>query len=99
MTLGDAPTGIRPVNEAPVIDVCRVWTKSSPVSISNLPALAGRVAVAMRPSGLPVLNTNASAAAGNGITTAANASAAIAVRAFEGSDWGVMSFLRRLVEF
>ena len=86
-----------PVKEAPVIDVCCVRTKSSPVSISNLPALMGRVAVAIRPSGLPVLKTNASAAAGNGITTAANASAAITVRAFKG-NWSVMIFLRRPVE-
>jgi len=37
--------------------------------------------VAMRLSKLPVLKTNESAAAGNGITAAANASAAIPVRA------------------
>ena len=48
----------------------------------------GRVVVAIRPSGLPVLKKNESAAAGNGTTTAANASAAIPVRAFKGmSDW------------
>src|SRR5262249_29171945 len=71
----DARIGIRPVKAAPVMTVCWVSTKSSPVSISNFPALSGRAAVAMRPSGLPVLKTNVSAAAGNGITTAANVSA------------------------
>jgi hypothetical protein len=97
ISLIDAPEGIRPVKAAPVINVCWVSTKSSPVSISNFPALSGRVAVAIRPSGLPVLKTNVSAIDGNGIITAANASAAIPVRAFEGmSDWSVMIFLRRL---
>src|SRR5215471_6659178 len=66
MLLVDAPDGIRPVKAAPVISVCCVSTKSSPVSISNFPGLSGRVAVAMRPSGLPVLKTNVSAAADNG---------------------------------
>jgi hypothetical protein len=54
MLLVDAPDGISPVKAAPVISVCCVSTKSSPVSISNFPGLSGRVAVAMRPSGLPV---------------------------------------------
>jgi hypothetical protein len=66
MSFVDAPNGIRPVKAAPVINVYWVSTKSSPVSISNFPALSGRVAVAIRPSGLPVLKTNASATAGNG---------------------------------
>src|SRR5215471_19386440 len=79
--VGDAPNGIRPVKFAPVINVCWVSTKSSPASISNFPGLWGRTAVAIRPSGLPVLKTNVSAAADNGITTAANVSAAILVRA------------------
>src|SRR3984893_331926 len=97
ISLVDAPDGIRPVKAAPVINVCWGSTKSSPVSISNFPALSGRVAVAIRPSGLPVLKTNASAAAGNGITTATNVSAAIPVRAFkEKSASSVMIFLRRL---
>ena len=34
--------------------------KSSALSISILPALSGREAVAKRPSGVPVLNENAS---------------------------------------
>src|SRR6202043_3725691 len=80
--LVDTPAGIRPVKAAPVINVSWVSGKSSPVSISNLPGLSGRVAVATRPSGLPVLKTNASAAAGNGIAIAAKVSAAIPVRAF-----------------
>jgi hypothetical protein len=57
----------------------------------------------MRPSGLPVLKTNVSAAADNGITAAANVSAALPVRAFaaipvlEGMDASsVIIFLRRL---
>jgi hypothetical protein len=37
--------------------------KSSPVSISNFPAVDGRDAVAILPSGLPVLKKNGSAAA------------------------------------
>jgi hypothetical protein len=54
------------------------------------------VAVAIRPSGLPVLKKNGSAAAGNGIIIAANASAAIPVRAFKGiSVSSVIIFLRR----
>src|SRR5215475_14978977 len=94
--LVDAPDGIRPVKDAPVISVCCVSTKSSPASISNFPGLSGRTAVAMRPSGLPVLKTNVSAAADNGIATAANVSAAIPVRALAGmSDWSIMIFLRR----
>src|SRR5262249_29617927 len=84
ISLVDAPNGIRPVKAAPVINVCWVRTKSSPVSISNFPGLSGRAAVAIRPSGVPVLKTNVSAAAANGITTAANVSAAIPVHAFEG---------------
>ena len=72
--------------------------ESSAVSVSISPGpRLGRDSVAIRPSGLPVLNVNASATAGNGITTAANVSAAIPIRAFEVmSDWSVMIFLRRL---
>ena len=69
-----APDGIRPVKAAPVINVSWVSAKSSLVSISNLPGLSGRVAVAIRPSGLPVLKMKGSEAAGNGIATAANVS-------------------------
>src|ERR1700730_329019 len=103
ISLVDAPDGIRPVKAAPVINVCWVSAKSSPVSISNFPALSGRVAVAIRPSGLPVLKTKSAAAADSGITAAANVSAAIPVRAFaaipvfEGMDASsVIIFLRRL---
>jgi hypothetical protein len=61
------------------------------------PRVSGRDAVAILPSGFPVLKKKASAAAGNGITTAANANDAIPVRAFKGmNDWSVMTFLRRL---
>jgi hypothetical protein len=85
------------VKAAPVINVSWVSAKSSLVSISNLPGLSGRVAVAIRPSGLPVLKMKGSEAAGNGIATAANVSTAIPVRAFEGiSAPSVMIFLRRL---
>src|SRR5262249_49900393 len=73
------PPVSRPVKVAPVIEVWAVRAKSSPVSISNFPALSGRAAVAILPSGLPVLKKNESAAAGNGITTAAKASAAILI--------------------
>ena len=69
--------------------------ESSAVSVSISPGpRLGRDSVAIRPSGLPVLNINASAAAGKGITTAANVSAAIPVRAFKGmSALSVMIFL------
>src|SRR4029077_8439920 len=96
ISLVDAPNGIRPVKAAPVISVCWVSTKSSPVSISNFPALSGRVAVAIRPSGLPVLKTNVSAIAGNGITAAANVSAAIPVRAFNGMSVIISSSVARV---
>ena len=71
--------------------------ESSAVSVSISPGpRLGRDSVAIRPSGLPVLNMNASAAAGNGITTAPNVSAAIPVRAFKGiSLSSIMIFLRR----
>src|SRR5215831_4726559 len=73
--------------------------KSSAVSVSIIPGPPlGRDSVAIRPSGSPVVNVNASAAAGNGITITANVSAAIPVRAFKGmNDWSVMIFLRRPV--
>ena len=77
----DGPV-IRPVKVAEVIEVWAVRPKSSPVSISNLPGVSGRDAVAILPSGFPVLKKKLSAIAGNGSTTAANASAAIPVRAF-----------------
>ena len=80
-------------------DVCWLRMKSSAVSVSISPGpRLGRDSVAIRPSGSPVLNVNASATAGNGITTAANVSAAIPLRAFKGmNDWSVMIFLRRPV--
>src|SRR5215475_1169944 len=55
---------IKPVNVALVIVVGPVRTKSSADSISNLPALSGRVAVAILPSGLPVLKKNGVAPTG-----------------------------------
>jgi hypothetical protein len=66
---------MRPVNVALVMRVCCVSTKSSAVSVSWLTPLVGpgRDAVAMRPSGLPVLKEKASARAGG----AANPAAAI----------------------
>src|SRR5690348_15833304 len=57
-----APPVNRPVNVALVTEVGEVRTKSSADSISNLPALSGRVAVAISPSGLPVLNNSAAGA-------------------------------------
>ena len=56
---------IRPVKVASVIDLPANRTKSSANSISNLPDDAGRVAVAIFPSGLPVLKKVVSAAAGS----------------------------------
>src|SRR4051794_28843688 len=49
------PVGSRPVNVALVRLVSLVKTKSSADSISSLPAEPGREAVAILPSGLPVL--------------------------------------------
>src|SRR5437868_6153851 len=50
----DAPDGISPVNVACWISVFSVSTKSSAVSIWIVPALAGRDAVPIFPSGSPV---------------------------------------------
>src|SRR5262245_39811621 len=93
------PPVSRPVKVAPVIEVWEVRPKSSPVSISNFPALSGRAAVAILPSGLPVLKKNASATAGNGAVIATKMIAAIPVRGFNKgmNDWSVMIFLRRPV--
>jgi hypothetical protein len=80
------------VKVAEVIEVCWVIAKSSPVSVSAVP---GCDVVAILVSGFPVLKKK-SAAAGNGITTAAKVSAAIPTRAFDGmSVSSVMIFLRR----
>jgi hypothetical protein len=54
----------KPVNVAWLITVCEVKSKSSADSISNLVALDGLDAVAIRPSGFPVLKEKGSAAAG-----------------------------------
>src|ERR1700758_1844841 len=51
----EAPVGSRPTNEPPVTFVAPVSTKSSAASISILPTLSGRDAMAINPSGLPVL--------------------------------------------
>src|SRR5215467_10703830 len=58
------PAGTRPVNDPPVIEVVWVRTKSSAVSISIFPGLDGREAVAIFPSGFPVLKKTLSAFAG-----------------------------------
>ena len=62
--LTEPPDVIRPVNVPLLIRVAEVRTKSSPVSISDFPPEEGRLAVAINPSGSPVLNKNGSAAAG-----------------------------------
>jgi hypothetical protein len=59
-----APVGISPVIVALVIDVGFVKTKSSAVSTSNLPADIGRLAAAIKPSGLPVLKVKEAPFAG-----------------------------------
>src|SRR5713101_1328750 len=64
MLAGVAPPVSRPVNVALVIEVGPVRTKSSADSISNLPALSGRDAVAIFPSGSPVLKKNGVAVTG-----------------------------------
>src|SRR5579862_9483759 len=58
------PVGTSPVNDPPEIEVVWVSTKSSAVSISLLPGLDGCEAVAILPSGFPVLTTTVSAFAG-----------------------------------
>src|SRR5437867_12077840 len=63
-----APPLSSPVNVALVIEVGPVMTKSSADSISNLPALSGRDAVAIFPSVLPVLKKNDVAAAGTAVS-------------------------------
>jgi hypothetical protein len=94
--VGVLPPVSNPVKVAPVIEVWEVRAKSSPVSISNFPALSGRAAVAMRPLGLPVLKKKVSANTGNGITAATNVSAAIPFRVFEMRALSDMIFLRCL---
>src|SRR5215467_12400690 len=59
-----APPVSNPTNVALLITVSEVKKKSSPVSISNFPADEGRDAVAILPSGSPVLKMKGSAAAG-----------------------------------
>jgi hypothetical protein len=84
------------VKDAEVIETCWVRTKSSAVSVSVTPE-PGCDVVAILPSGSPVLKKKPSAIAGNGATNAANVSAAIPVRAFNGINVSsVMVFLRRL---
>src|SRR3954451_14905249 len=61
----DAPPVSNPVKMALVIRVELVRTKSSADSISILPPAPGRVAVAILPSGSPVLKKNGAAAAGS----------------------------------
>ena len=55
--------------------MCVLWvrTKSSADSISGRPGLSGRDAVAIRPSGLPVLKKNGSAQAGETARIASDA--------------------------
>ena len=60
---------IKPVNVALPIGVGEVRSKSSADSISNLPALCGRDAVAMKLVTLPVLKDNGSAAAGSAVSS------------------------------
>src|ERR1700722_11053916 len=64
MSLMGAPE-ISPVKVASVIEVACVRAKSSADSISNFPTLDGREAVAIFPSGSPVLKKVVSAAAGS----------------------------------
>jgi hypothetical protein len=59
------------MNEASVMFVGRVVTKSSAVSVSSLPVLAVRDRVAIWPSGLPVLKKNGTV---DGTTRGSNSS-------------------------
>ena len=58
MLESDAPVGIRPMKVALVTFAACPKTKSSAVSVSRCPPTAGPEAVAIFPSGLPVLNNN-----------------------------------------
>ena len=56
MLTGPAEPGtIRPMKDAPLMDVRDPRTKSSPASISKTPGLSGRVAIAMRLFGVRLL--------------------------------------------
>src|SRR5215472_12116540 len=72
---GELPV-TRPVKVALVIEVGPVRAKSSPVSISNPKGLSGRVAVAIFPSGFPVLKKNGPARTGRASNDSAPPSAA-----------------------
>src|SRR5580704_1929660 len=92
MTLaGVAPPTSKPVKVPLVISVVgAVVTKSSAVSVSNLPTLAVRDSVAIKPSGLPVLKTNGAAVAG------AAKSAVVARRLAQQMDFFISSSCRLL---
>src|SRR6516225_5800933 len=79
MLPGEKPVGSRPVNVALLMLVSLVNTKSSADSISfdgaGETAVSGRDAVAIRPSGLPVLKKNGSAAAGIAVSRPSRAAA------------------------
>ena len=78
MSDSDAVDGSNPVKVALVIDVVEVRTKSSADSISILPPEDGLEAVAIRPSGLPVLKKKElPALAGQGRAHAASTVATI----------------------
>src|SRR5450631_779103 len=62
MVESEAPVGSKPINVAPVIIAFWPRMKSSAVSVSSAPPLAGRERVAIRPSGLPVLKITPAAA-------------------------------------
>src|SRR6516162_4870312 len=74
----EAFVGSNPVKVALVIDVGEVRTKSSAASISVLPADDGREAIAILPSGSPVLKKNVlPALAGTGRAITASKESAI----------------------
>src|SRR6516165_8375287 len=64
MSARDVPAGINPVMVACAIVVVSVRMKSSAVSVSSVPGLAGRDSAPSSPSGFPVLKKNGAAQAG-----------------------------------
>ena len=64
MSARDVPDGINPVMVACAIVVVSVRMKSSAVSVSSAPGLAGRDSAPSSPSGFPVLKKNGAAQAG-----------------------------------
>jgi hypothetical protein len=73
------PAGINPWMVARLMTVASVKMKSSAVSVSRLPGLAGRESDPSLPSGIPVLKEKGSAVAGMPATRPTESAAADAI--------------------